>query len=145
MNNMKQITFRQQLQRNAVALISLTVAISSFAYNSWRNEQTEQNRNQRFASFEILLKLNEQLVFHRIYDPLLVEKGNARMGWAHIITINDLSQVLPEPLYDESQKLLNVWNANWSDLAVDDESSKAILAEIESLREVNVSLLKTLK
>eukprot|EP00487_Bulimina_marginata_P004939 TRINITY_DN2214_c0_g1_i1.p1 TRINITY_DN2214_c0_g1~~TRINITY_DN2214_c0_g1_i1.p1 ORF type:complete len:148 (-),score=19.19 TRINITY_DN2214_c0_g1_i1:303-746(-) len=147
MKYMKKITFRQQLQRNAVAIISLTVAISSFAYNSWRNEQTEQNRNQRFASFEILLKLNElqQLVFHRIYDPQLVEKGNARMGWSHIITINDLSQVLPEPFYDESQKLLNVWNENWSDLAVDNESSKAILAEIDSLRAVNVSLLKTLK
>ena len=136
---MKKITFRQQLQRNAVALISLVVAISSFAYNSWRNEQTELNRNQRFASFEILLKLNElqQLVFHRIYDPLLVEKGNARMGWTHIITINDLSQV--------SQKLLNVWDANWSDLSIDSEGSKAVLAEIDSLREVNVSLLKTLK
>ena len=43
MDYMKKITFRQQLQRNAVALISLTVAISSFAYNSWRNELTEQN------------------------------------------------------------------------------------------------------
>jgi len=147
MDFMKKITFRQQLQRNAVALISLVVAISSFAYNSWRNEQTELNRNQRFASFEILLKLNElqQLVFHRIYDPLLVEKGNARMGWTHIITINDLSQVLPPPLYDESQKLLNVWDANWSDLSIDSEGSKAVLAEIDSLREVNVSLLKTLK
>lgn len=147
MNKTKRITFRQQLQRNAVALISLAVAISSFAYNSWRNEQSEQNRNQRFASFEILLKLNElqQLVFHHIYDPSLVAKGNPRMGWSYIITITDLSQVLPAPLPSESQKLLAVWNANWSDLAIDHESSTAILAEIDHLRGVNVSLLKTLR
>ncbi|MFT7009990.1 MAG: hypothetical protein ACJAXJ_004546 [Colwellia sp.] len=147
MDKMKNITIRQQLQRNAVALISLTVAISSFAYNSWRNEQSEQNRNQRFASFEILLKLNElqQLVFHRIYDPLLVDKGNPRMGWAHIITITDLSQVLPPPLPDKAQELLNVWNDNWSNLAIDNDSSRAILAEIDHLRSVNVALLKTLK
>ncbi len=147
MNKNKKVSFISQLQRNTVALISLVVAISSFVYNSWRNDESELNRNQRFASFEILLKLNElqQLVFHRIYDPHLKEKGNPRMGWAHIITITDLSQVLPTPLPEESQNLLNVWNANWSNLAIDEQSSKAVLDEIDNLRKINVTLLKQLK
>src|SRR3981189_1569824 len=32
-------SFRQQLRDNAVALISLIVALSSLAYNTWRNER----------------------------------------------------------------------------------------------------------
>lgn len=147
MNKSNKNSFINQLQRNMVALISLAVAISSFIYNSWRNDESELNRNQRFASFEILLKLNElqQLVFHRIYDPHLEEKGNPRMGWTHIITIKDLSQVLPTPMPEESQNLLNVWSTNWSSLAVDEKSSDAILDEIDNLRKVNVTLLKQLK
>ena len=47
-------TFREQLRSNAVALISLTVALSSLGYNTWRNERTEHNRNIRAAAFEIL-------------------------------------------------------------------------------------------
>jgi len=38
-----------QLRRNIVALISLTIAISSLGYNTWRNEHTEDNRNKNFC------------------------------------------------------------------------------------------------
>ena len=43
-------TLRQQLRNNSVALISLVVALTSLAYNTWRNERTEHNRNIRTAS-----------------------------------------------------------------------------------------------
>ena len=46
-------TIRLQLRNNAVALISLAVALSSLAYNTWRNERTEHNRNVRTATFEV--------------------------------------------------------------------------------------------
>jgi hypothetical protein len=56
-------TIRQQLRANAVALISLVVALSSLGYNTWRNEQTEENRSVRIAAFEVLKHLGElQLV-----------------------------------------------------------------------------------
>ena len=89
-------TYVEQLRRNAVALISLVVAISSLSYNTWRNEATEDNRNLRFAAFEILLKLGElqQVVFHVHFDKDL-DKGNPRVGWAYVLTINDLAKVLP--------------------------------------------------
>ena len=48
--------FISQLRRNLVALISLTIAISSLGYNTWRNEHSEDNRNKRFAAFEIVKK-----------------------------------------------------------------------------------------
>ena len=43
-----------QLRRNFVALISLVVAITSLGYNTWRNEASEYNRNQRLISIEVL-------------------------------------------------------------------------------------------
>ena len=46
---------RKQLQHHLVALISLFIAVSSLSYNTWRNEKSEYNRNQRWASFEVLL------------------------------------------------------------------------------------------
>jgi hypothetical protein len=52
-------TLRHQLRNNAVALISLTVALGSLGYNTWRNERTDYNRNIRTATFELLGKLSE--------------------------------------------------------------------------------------
>ena len=89
-------SIKEQLRRNTVALISLTVAITSLGYNTWRNEHSEFNRNQRQASFEVLLKIGEleELVFHSVYDPGFANAGNARTGWALVLTIRDLSHVI---------------------------------------------------
>ena len=46
----------EQVRRNLGALISVFIAVSSLSYNTWRNEETEHNRNQRMASFEVLRK-----------------------------------------------------------------------------------------
>ena len=66
-----------QLKRNTVALVSIIIAVSSLSYNTWRNEKTEENRNQRLASFEVLLKLNElqQVIFYSHYDKDNSNKG----------------------------------------------------------------------
>ena len=60
------IRLRDQLQRNSVALISLAIAISSLGYNTWRNEASEHNRNQRVVSIEVLRNIGElqQVVYH---------------------------------------------------------------------------------
>ncbi len=47
------------LRRHLVALISLTIAISSLGYNTWRNEHTEHHRHKNFAAFEVIKKLNQ--------------------------------------------------------------------------------------
>ncbi len=63
-------TFKNQMRQHSVALISLAIALSSLAYNTWRNEQTEANRNVRAAGIELLLKLGEldRVVFLIHYD-----------------------------------------------------------------------------
>ncbi len=75
--------FIEQLRRNLVALISLAIALSSLSYNTWRNEQTEQNRNVRAAGFEVLLKLGEleRVVLHLGFTPEEATE-DPRVGWA---------------------------------------------------------------
>lgn len=135
-----------QLQRNTVAIISLVVALTSLGYNTWRNEQTENNRNQRFASFMLLSKLNElqQLVFHRRYDPELADKGNPRTGWTYILTIKDLSQVLPPPLPAKAENLSVTWSVHWENIESDQTSTENILAELDEMRNETLTLLKSL-
>ena len=95
---MQKITILEQMRRNAVALISLAVAVTSLGYNTWRNEHSERNRNLRFASFELLLKLGEleDLVFVNYFDCDARLRGSIRTGWTIVRTIDDLAHVLDE-------------------------------------------------
>ena len=138
--------FLEQLRRNSVALISLVVAVSSLSYNTWRNEATEHNRNLRFASFEILLKLGElqQVVFHVHYDKDF-DKGNPRIGWAHALTINDLAQVLPDAVQDSAGELLQVWSENWEDLPASKDSLDPIIRALDVARDQTLVLLHSLE
>jgi len=140
-------SFIKQLQRNTVALISILIAVSSLSYNTWRNEKTEANRNQRVAAFEILLKLGQlqQVVFHRYYDQDAMDRGNPRTGWTYALTIRDLSRVLPEAIQDETDQLVTVWDDNWAGLEGDQASVDAILEGIENTREAMLTLLKSLE
>ena len=99
-------TFKSQISRHSVALISLIIALSSLAYNTWRNEQTEANRNVRTAGIELLLKLGEleRVVFYSHYDRDR-ERGNPRSGWAYALTIRDLASLMHEPAIGSSTRL----------------------------------------
>lgn len=138
--------FREQVQRNSVALISVFIAVVSLSYNTWRNELTEYNRNQRSASIEILLKLGElqELVFLNHYDRNETIAGNPRTGWALVLTIDDLAQVLEEPLPDSSRRLHSVWAAHWDELGRKDESAEQILGSIDVIRRDTKTLLTNL-
>ncbi|MDX1554682.1 MAG: hypothetical protein R3212_01515, partial [Xanthomonadales bacterium] len=63
------VSIRQQIHNNAVALISLFIAVASLGYNSWRNETSEEQRNIRHAAFTVLEHLGEiqQVVDARYY------------------------------------------------------------------------------
>jgi len=139
------ITFVEQLRRNAVALISLVVAVSSLSYNTWRNEATEDNRNLRFAAFEILLKLGElqQVVFHVHYDRDL-DKGNPRIGWAYVLTINDLARVLPDTVQDSTAGLQQAWGENWENLPDSTVSLDIIMQALDTARNETLALLRSL-
>lgn len=106
----------EQVRRNAVALISLVVAITSLGYNTWRNEATEGNRNQRWASFELLLELGKlhQIVDHIYYDRDVEDKGNPRTGWAVVDLIRGIAIVIDDPIPARANALQAAWAENWS-------------------------------
>ncbi len=141
MRSPKAVSFLEQIRRNAVALISLVVAVSGLSYNSWRNELSEENRNLRHAAFEVLLKLGElqQVVFHSHYD-MDYERGSARAGWAYALTIRDLALVLPEA----TESLLATWGDNWEGLGAEQDNADAILQAIDETRNATLDVLRSL-
>lgn len=147
MNSKNAKSIWNQLRRNAVALISLVVALSALGYNTWRNEKSEENRNHRQAAFEILLKLNElqQVVFHRRYDKDDTDKGNPRLGWTIVLTIRDLSQLLDPPLPGMAGGLRVTWGDNWEDLGEDQASVDAVLESVDGMRDETLRLLRSLE
>jgi hypothetical protein len=145
MDNEKQ-TIGKQIKRNAVALISLIIALSSLTYNTWRNELTETNRNKRVAAFEIIMKLGDlqNVVFHHHYDKDAKGQGNARTGWTYVLTIRDLTRVLPAPMPDTANGLMQSWQDNWETLQDNEASAEKIMLGIEIMRDETVSLLESL-
>jgi hypothetical protein len=139
-------SLKGQLQRNFVAIVSVVIAVSSLSYNTWRNEKSEYNRTQRLASLQLLLKLGElqELVFHSHYDRDMPVKGNPRTGWALVLTIKDLSQVLESPLPDSAAELGAVWGERWDELGDKQSSVEAINEGVELVREDTLELLRAL-
>lgn len=137
------VRFREQLQRNSVALISLVVAISSLAYNTWRNEVSEYNRNQRAISIEVLRHTGDiqQVVFHHAWDMDTSGRGNPRTGWVHVLAIRDLSKILDGGVAASAQRLYQTWDAEWSTLGPDNTSYKETIAAIEAVRRDTHDLL----
>lgn len=143
----------EQLRRNTVALISLFVACTSLGYNTWRNETSEFNRNQRLVSIQMLLTLGElqQIAWVNHYDMPTVVESNARSGWALVYTIRDLSLVLKAPIPDSAEALIDTWEANWDGLGQRDASGRLvnagndrIQASIERVRADTQALLVSL-
>ena len=136
-----------QIKGNSIAIISLMVALSSLSYNTWRNEKTEYNRNQRQASFEILLKLNalQEVVFYNHYEQDAINRGNPRLGWAYVLTIRDLSMILRAPLPQQADSLLQVWEANWEVLDQEVVAKNAIEKAMDEYRQAVLELLQSLE
>jgi hypothetical protein len=136
---------RQQLRQHSVAFISLAVALSSLAYNSWRNEKTEDNRNIRAAGVELLLTLGEleRVVFFSRYDEGDA-RGNPREGWAYVLTVRDMASLTAAPAISASVVLLDTWESNWSGLGEDEVKADRISVAIDELRSSTLEVLASL-
>lgn len=139
-------TFREQLRSNAVALISLSVALIGLGYNTWRDEQTEHNRNVRTAAFEILTKLAdfERVVFLAHYDRDKA-MGNPRTGWSYVIVIHDLAEIVPGQVGPRASELQATWRDNWEGLGKDEAAVDHIDAGIANLRSATLEMLRSLR
>lgn len=140
------VRLREQVQRNAVALISLAIALTSLGYNTWRNEASEYNRNQRLISIEVLRNLSElqQVVFHNAWDMDSKDKGNLRTGWVHILAIRDLAQLLDSPAAGSAVELWQVWDKDFNALEHDNEPYKRVVKALDQVRQDTHALLQGL-
>lgn len=152
-------SFRSQLRRHSVALISLAVAIVSLGYNTWRNETSEVHRNWRQAAFQITIEANQlqQFVLYRRYfhdqqDHALKPMQDADTwigGWAKAMGIRDLTSLLPEPLPERGQALFNAWQNNAGKLDDGGTAAEAaeedIIAALEDTREAVLELIDQMR
>ena len=137
-----------QLKRNTVALISLVVAVTGLTYNTWRNEQSEFNRNQREAAFELLLKLAEldEVVNLSQYDSGSMAADDLKKGWALVNTIDVLTSILAEPMPAAGDRLLASWSEHSPELGgADEKPVTAIRGDIDQLQNDIVLLLRSLE
>jgi hypothetical protein len=118
-------TIHKQIHDNAVALISLFIAVSSLGYNTWRNEKTEEQRNVRHAAFRVLENLGElqQVIDYRhYYLPFRGDaerEGASRLeGFGNAAMIRDLMGLMPDPAPEAGQNLQDLWEKEFLDLGV---------------------------
>jgi hypothetical protein len=139
-------SIREQVRNNLVALISLTVALSGLGYTTWRHERTELNRNLRVAGFELLTEIGslQQVVFYAHYQPGDA-RGDPRMGWADVLTIVDLAELMPADVARDAQALNATWQADWSGLGDDPEAHRRIDASIDVIRQTTLAELRKLR
>ena len=118
----------EQLRANSLALISLFVAFSALAYNTWRNEVTETNRNIRASGFEMLVHIGElqriTYLAHYDQDPVA---GNPRKGWVEVLVLRDLARLMPASAQRRSEALHDTWSQNWDGLGSDDDLAVAAI------------------
>ncbi len=136
----------QQVRQNAVALISLTIAIASLGYNSWRNETTETQRNTREAAFEmvsVLADLQHNLFLQRYSD----DEESWHRAWASVISLETLASILPESVAAKTASLRQIWQDNGGQLrdetaATADDAERRINEAIDAL---NQSLIEEIR
>lgn len=132
-------SFHAQIKRNAVALISLAVALGSLGYNTWRNETTEAQRNVRHAAFRVLetlgalQEITDYRYYYLPYDSTLGREGELRVrGFGHVAMIRDLMGLMPGSAPVAGQALDSAWKRSIN--ALDDltESGEHTLAATEA-------------
>jgi hypothetical protein len=131
-----------QLRANIVAIVSIIVALSGMAYNTWRNEKTEINHSVRIAAFETLKNLGEaQIVVEYLHFQKNRQLGDPVQGWGRMTYIRDLAQVLPPPGPAEAERLWAAWRDNVEGLGTNDEAMVKITDELQLLRLTTLEIL----
>jgi hypothetical protein len=140
------MTLRQQLRANAIAILSLVIALSSLSYTAWRTERSEANRTTRQAAFQMLVALGQmqEIVYRAHYDHDAVH-GNPRSGWVYVRTINDFSATMPSPVPALAQALLESWRDHWEGLGAHESDATAIDDALDRCRASVVDALRGLQ
>lgn len=130
------------LLKHSVAIVSLITAIAGFSYNSWQANENEINQNMRIAAFEVLKNLGElQTVVNYAHFTKDESRGNPIEGWKHVAMVRDLSYLLKPSAKQQSQRLYDVWQQNWEQLAASPVIEQQISHQITKTREAVLSTI----
>ncbi|MEO6689414.1 MAG: hypothetical protein ABIS07_08255 [Dokdonella sp.] len=144
------ISFRQRfaasVRRNAVALISLTVALFGTSYNTWRNQTTEAHRNTRTAGFMVLETLGQlQEITDRRYYGGDHSDENRVSGWGKVGVVRDMSTLVSPAAEIQGRAVFEAWQANVDKLdGGDAQAEKAVTHAISGLRDRVIAELRGL-
>lgn len=137
---------QRALRVNMLAMVSLLIALTSLSYNTWRNEATEQNRNQRTAGFALLQELaGLQLLSDKITYGGQPSPGDRIAGWTRVIFIDDLASLTAPAVQARAKDLRAVWENEVGRLEDSDEANKLVSRSIEQLRLETMKLLTQLR
>ncbi len=137
----------EQLRTNAVAIISLVVALSGLGYNTWRNESTESNKNIREAGFFMMQELTElqEVVLYARFDSD-DDRGDIKSGWSHVLAVKDISYAMPEAVQKDAVALSVVWQKYSHDIKLNqDNSYQQIDQAIDQVKKQIVSAINDLE
>lgn len=146
----KSATIKEQVRRNLVALISLAIAVTSLGYNTWRNEASEYNRNQRLIAIELLSLVGEmnQAILEAGYGPEVSAGIHRRKAWAMAATINDLAMVAEGDVPAAAQGLFETWKIEVTRLRTGEqatnEATENITAALDRVRTTTHDVLRSL-
>ncbi len=144
---MPQTRISEQLRRHAVAIISLVVALTSLAYNTYRNELTEANRTVRQAGFEMISELSElqQVMLFARYNQE-DKRGDTTVGWSHVLSLRDLSLAMPNNIQKKANNFYKVWQENNAEIAATNSTAyNTIDKEIDDLKAEILKVVSALR
>ena len=128
----------------ALALVSLFIALSGLAYNTWRNETTEAHRNVRQAAFVLLEHSGQmqQLVDARFYGGDRSE-ANRIACWGKAALVRDLGALVSQAADARAQALFNTWRERAGALDAGDATAERAISD--RLAAVRTQVLEDLR
>lgn len=128
------IDLKKQFKQNLLAILSIAIAISALAYNSWRNELSEENRNYRAAGFEIM---REAAHLQYLIDSTTYASDNKKQdpinGWVKVNLIVSLSKLMMPEILVSAENLKNTWGDNLSSLGESETANQRVTKANEAL------------
>ncbi len=136
----------QTVRKNWLSLLSLIVALTALFYNTWRNEQTELNRNFRASGFEIIHQVAslQLLVDQAFYSDNSLKEAPIT-GWTKVNFIISLSRIMPPNVAEKADELKSVWQQNWQAIDKAESANQAITKANRNLEDAVLDVLTQLK
>jgi hypothetical protein len=86
----------------------------------------------------------QQIIFYAHYADG-DQRGDPRMGWADVLTLNDLAALMPADVMRDAASLRATWEADAEGLIEHDEAFARIDGAIDTLRQTTLAELRALR